>query len=260
MSKPTIDLSDKTVMITGTTSGIGKATAVKFSESGARLILVNRNEIEFDLKETFSDAKEVITKKADLSDPENISTLWNELKENEIPNILVNNAGIYPMKKFTEIDKEFYNLVTEVNQNSVFWMCQEFIKANEERGGVIVNTSSIEAILPTTTDLIPYSQSKSAVIALTRAIAREYGNKGFRANVILPGAISTEQTTEKAWEVIKTLNFKLIRTGLEFQSRIPMKRLGKGEEVANVSLFLASDLASYINGAMIPIDGGFLAT
>jgi 3-oxoacyl-[acyl-carrier protein] reductase len=255
-----LDLSNKTVMITGTTSGIGKATAIKFAEAGARIIMVNRSDLKYDPFDTLKSAKEVIIKKADFSKLESINRLWDELEEENIPNILINNAGIYPMKEFQEIDIDFYNNLTDINQTSVFFMCQNFVRKNQRRGGVIVNTSSVEAILPTTPDLIPYSASKAAVIAITRAIAREYASKGFRANVITPGAIHTEETDKKKWEVLRTLNFQLIKTGLEFQSRIPMGRMGNPEEVAQVSLFLASDLASYVNGAVIPIDGGFLAS
>ena len=100
--------------------------------------------------------------------------------------------------------------------------------------------------------------SKTGVIALTRALAKEYGRRGFRINVIIPGGIFTPGTRAVARD-ISQFRFSLLKTGYDFKARLPMNRGGQPDEVARVALFLASDLASYVRGALVPVDGGFLS-
>jgi len=101
--------------------------------------------------------------------------------------MLVNNAGIYPFKNFLEVDEEFLRKVVSISLDAVFWMYQEMIRRRLDKGGVIINVGSIEAILPFAKDLAHYMISKAGVIALTRSLAKEYGRHGFRVNVIVPG-------------------------------------------------------------------------
>ena len=137
-------------------------------------------------------------------------------------------------------------------------MCQNMIRTRMKKGGVIINVSSIEAIMPFVQDLVPYSLSKIGVIALTRSLAKEYGNRRFRVNAIIPGGIITPGTKAVAKELTH-LKTKIIKTGIQFKMRLPLNRGGQPDEVARVALVLASDLSSYIHGALIPIDGGFLS-
>lgn len=123
---------------------------------------------------------------------------------------------------------------------------------------MIINVGSIEAILPFKEDLAHYSVSKAGVIALTRALAKEHAKHGFRVNAIMPGGIITRGTKSAAKQFFKG-EFKLLKTGIEFMQRLPIGRMGQPDEVARMALVLASDLASYVHGAAIPIDGGFLA-
>jgi 3-oxoacyl-[acyl-carrier protein] reductase len=132
------------------------------------------------------------------------------------------------------------------------------IKARLKRGGVIINLGSIEAILPFAEDLVPYNISKTGVIALTRALAREYGRKGFRINAIIPGGIITPGTRAVAKEIAQ-FRMELLSTGIKFRTRLPLGRGGQPDEVARIALVLASDLSSYVHGALIPVDGGFLS-
>jgi len=138
-------------------------------------------------------------------------------------------------------------------------MCQNFIRKRKKLGGVIVNISSIEALIPFKADLAHYSISKSGVIALTRSLARDYGRKGFRVNGILPGAIKTPGTDSLVKTAITKLQLNLIKTKIDFESRLTLGRWGAPDEVAKVVLFLSSNMASYVQGAMIPVDGGFLS-
>ncbi len=254
-----LSFSGKRVLITGASSGIGRAVAIRFAEAGAFLITVDRS-VEEEVPEYLSKAAGVKHYQTDLGKKEEIDKLWAAMSDDELPDILINNAGIYPMKQFEEIDQEFMNKVIDINMNSMLWMCQAFISRRGNQGGIIVNTSSIEAQVPFTKDLIHYGMSKAGVIALTRGIAREYGGKGFRANVIMPGGIMTEGTNAKTKDIFLHFRFDLIKTGIEFQKRLANGVWGQPDDIAKVTLFLASDMASYVQGAVVPVDGGFLVT
>jgi len=249
-----ISLSGKSALITGCGKGIGKAMADTFSDAGAKLILIDKDNSAL---ENFKKTQNAVTHSVDISNEKEIRALWEKI--DEAPNIIVNNAGIYPFEDFLQLSAEDLEKTLAINLKSIIWMCQEFVKRRKKKGGVIINVSSIEAILPFKEDLIPYSVSKSGVIALTRSLARDYGRRGFRANVILPGAIKTPGTKKLRKDAVSKLRFKLLRTGYDFSERLAMGRWGEPEEVAHVALFLASDLSSYVQGALIPVDGGFLS-
>ncbi|MFC1992968.1 SDR family NAD(P)-dependent oxidoreductase [Chloroflexota bacterium] len=254
-----ISLKGKRALITGSAVGIGKAMAYRFAEAGADLELVDINErgLKAARKELLQFDTEINVHTVDVSRKEEIDALWETLSGRE-PDILVNNAGIFPFKKFLEVDGAFFKKVMDVNLNSALWMCQHMIRRRLNKGGVIINIGSIEAILPFAKDLAPYDVSKMGVIALTRALAKEYGKNGFRVNVILPGGIATPGTREVAKEVSK-FKFGPLKLGLEFKLRLPWKRGGQPDEVACIAVVLASDLSSYVHGALIPVDGGFLS-
>ncbi len=252
-----ISLKGRRALITGSASGIGEVMARRFAEAGAGLELVD---IDFEgLKrvkdELSSFPVEVDVHGVDLAKKEEILELWGGLGDVDV---LVNNAGIYPERGFLELDEEFLDRVMEVNLKQVLWMSQHFIRRRLDRGGVIVNVASIEALLPFKEGLSHYAVSKAGVIALTRGLARDYGRQGFRVNAIIPGGIVTPGTMDFAKEIYK-LKLGLIKTGLEFRSRLPMARAGQPDEVARIALVLASELASYMTGALVAVDGGFLS-
>ncbi len=255
-----ISLKGRKALITGAASGIGRATALRFAEAGADLELVDID--EFGLRETKGEAEEfeveVNVHRIDLSRKIEIDALWENLKGEE-PDILINNAGIYWFRDFTEVDESFYKKVMAVNLHSIFWMCQNFVRARKDKGGVLINVSSIEAFLPFAKGLVHYDAAKLGVVALTRAIAREYGKK-IRANIVVPGGIETEGVKKLKKEAVMKFDMEKISISFNFNARLPMGRFGMPDEVARVILFLASDLASYVNGAVIPADGGFLST
>ncbi len=255
-----ISLKGKKALITGCAHGIGEAMVNRFAEAGADLELVD---IDMDalnkMPDKLDDYKiKTNVHQVDLSKKTEIDALWGKMKGQE-PDILVNNAGVYPFIDFLEVNAEFFNKVSEINLHSALWMSQQMIKRRAGRGGVIINIGSIEAILPFASGLVPYNISKAGVIALTRALAKEYAKEGFRINVIIPGGIITPGTKDVAKELAK-FNFKVLRTGMDFMRRLPAGRGGQPDEVARIAVVLASDLASYIHGALIPVDGGFLST
>jgi len=254
-----IALKGKRALVTGSAAGIGQAIAYRFAEAGADLDLVDLDaaRLAATKKQIARFGVQVRLHVADLSSKEAREKLWQELSD-EAPDILVNNAGIYPFKDFLDVDEAFYEHVIATNLDSVYWMCQRMISQRLRLGGVIINIGSIEAILSFKEDLAHYSVSKAGVIALTRALAKEHGKHGFRINAILPGGIITRGTKQAAKGILR-LKFSLLKTGLQFKQRLPIGRLGQPDEVARMALILASDIASYVHGATIPIDGGFLA-
>jgi NAD(P)-dependent dehydrogenase (short-subunit alcohol dehydrogenase family) len=254
-----ISLEGKRALITGSAVGIGRAMAHRFAEAGANLELVDMNKRGLGLvrNELSRFGSEIDIYKIDLSKEEEIGALWEELGGKE-PDILVNNAGIYPFKNFLEVDDAFFSKVLAINLKSALLMCQHMIRRRLKKGGVIINISSIEAILPFAENLVSYDISKMGVIALTRALAKQYGRNGFRINVIIPGGIRTPGTTAVARDISR-FNVGLVKTGVEFATRLPLRRGGQPDEVARIAVVLASDLSSYVHGALIPVDGGFLS-
>ena len=254
-----ISLKGKRALITGSAAGIGKAIAYRLAEAGAHLQLIDANKKGLEsVKKGLSDfGSEIEVFTVDLASKQEIDGLWVELSGKE-PDILVNNAGIYPFKKFLEVDEFFLKRVMDVNLNSALWMCQHMIRKRAKKGGIIINVGSIEAIMPFARDLIAYDISKIGVIALTRALAREHSSRGFRINALVPGGIATPGTRQVAKELAK-LKVGILQTGIDFYRRLPAGRGGQPDEVARMALVLACDLSSYVHGALVPVDGGFLS-
>lgn len=260
--KDLINLKGKLAIVTGATAGIGRAIAERLAEAGADLILISRTKEDLDktAKELSSYKIEVQTYAFDLGLKGKIDNFWEEIKDQK-PNILVNNAGFYPFSDFLETKEELYQKVLDVNLNAAYRMCFHFIKRLKKLGepGNIVNIGSIEAVLSFKKGLIHYSISKAGVIALTRGLAKDFGEDKIRVNAVLPGGVKTRGTSETAKEILK-LNLGLIKDGFNFNQRLPLGRLGKPDDVAKVVLVLVSDISSYMTGAMVPVDGGFLAS
>lgn len=254
-----MSMREKSVLVTGAAVGIGRAIALRFAEAGANLVLadIDSDRLEKVGEEMRCKNNQVQLHTVDISSEADRDRLWESLGE-ATPDVLVNNAGIYPFKHFLKVDSTFYKRVLETNLDSVYWMCQKLIRRRRKQGGIIINIASIEALLPFKEDLAHYSVSKAGVIALTRALAKEHGRDGFRINAIMPGGIITQGTKAAARGILK-MKMGLIKTGLEFRQRLPIGRMGKPDEVARMAVVLASDLSSYVHGAIIPVDGGFLA-
>lgn len=254
-----LSLRGRQALITGAAAGIGKAIARRYAEAGATLHLVDVNATKLAevAAELSAYSTSIQTHVLDLSDMPSITKLWASFDGNE-PEILVNNAGIYPEKSVSEVDEAFYRKVMEINLDSVFWMCQELVTRRLKCGGIIINIGTIESILPFKDGLAHYAMSKAGVIALTRALAKEYARHGFRVNALLPGGIVTEGTKTVAKQLLQ-LKLGLLKVGYDFQQRLPVGRAGQPDEVARMALVLATDLASYVHGSIIPVDGGFLS-
>jgi NAD(P)-dependent dehydrogenase (short-subunit alcohol dehydrogenase family) len=263
-----LDFSERRVLITGAAAGMGEATALRFADAGALLVLLdsNRTPLEALCSKINAAGGHATPYVVDLGRKAQIDAFWDQLAEDSrtaqlpLPDVLVNNAGIFPMYDFLELEPGQLAEVQRINLESVLWMSQAFIRLRQKQGGVIVNVSSIEALLPFKDQMIAYTVGKAGVLALTRGLAREFGRKGFRVNVMLPGGIHTPGTRSVIRSALRGVRFDLMRTGWDFQGRLALGRWGQPDEVARVALFLASDLASYVQGALIPVDGGFLSS
>jgi NAD(P)-dependent dehydrogenase (short-subunit alcohol dehydrogenase family) len=261
MTKDLVSLAGRRVLITGAASGIGKAIALRFADAGADLILldIDAEGVAQTAHEVSALAGSVLTHTVDVSDKAQVDAFWQRFGSGPgVPDTLINNTGAYPTRDTLEVDTDALERSLRVNLESTLWMCQAFIAARGKQGGIIVNISSIEALIPFRDDLIPYSVGKAGILALTRALAHTYGKRGFRANALVPGAIHTPATQRLRETTLRHLDIDLMKTGFHFDARMAMGRWGDADEVARAALFLASDLASYVQGSILPVDGGFV--
>ena len=243
-------LEGKTALVTGAARGIGKAVAQKLASEGANIAFTDLNHddnvkaLEKELNEMGVKAKGYASNAADFEQTDKIvGEIVNEFGGIDI---LVNNAGITQDTLLMRMTEQQWDAVINVNLKSAF----NFIKAVQktmlrQKSGSIINMSSVVG-LHGNAGQSNYSASKAGMIGLTKSVAQELGSRNIRCNAIAPGFIMTEMTLGKlSQEVID-----------EWMKTIPLKRGGTPEDVANATLFLASDLSSYISGQTIPVCGG----
>ena len=233
-------LEGKTALVTGGSRGIGRAIAVELAHAGADVTLSYRsgkNEAEEVAREAGCRAVE-----ADVSDPEQARTLVESAGELDV---LVNNAGITRDGLLARMSDEDWRDVLETNLHGTFHTCRAAVRGMmKRRAGSIVNVSSIVGLHgnPGQTN---YSASKAGIIGFTKALARELGNRGVRANVVAPGYIDTRLTQVVADDMKELM-----------LANTPLGRFGRPEDVAGAVRFLCSDDAAFITGEVLLVDGG----
>ena len=242
-------LKDKVAIITGGSRGIGYATADKFLGEGAKVILTASTQESADkavakLKEKYPGSV-VAGISPDLSNLESVRREFViATAQYGCVDILVNNAGISESTPFTEYTEEMFDKVMDLNVKGVFNAIRAAVDCMLARGsGVILSTSSMVSISGQPSGLA-YPASKYAVNGLTVSLARELGPKGIRVNAVAPGITETDMMKAVPKEVIEPMI-----------QRIPLRRLGQPEDIANAFVFLASDEASYITGVVLSVDG-----
>jgi 3-oxoacyl-[acyl-carrier protein] reductase len=244
----TMRLTDKVSIITGAGQGIGRATALKFAAEGAKVAVCDINaEAVVDTVNAIREAGgEAAGFDVDVTDKDSIARMvagvmakWGRI------DTLVNNAGIVQDAQFKKMTDEQFERVIDVNLKGVYHCTKAVVDIMlEQNSGVILNASSIVGLYGNFGQT-NYAATKFGVIGMVKTWARELGRKGIRANAICPGFIETSILSSIPDKVIKMI-----------EEKVPLGRLGKPEEIANTYAWLASDEASYINGAVIEVSGG----
>ena len=242
-------LEGKTALITGAARGIGKAIALKFAQEGANIAFTdlviddNGKATEAEIAALGVKAKGYASNAADFAQTEEVVAQIH--KDFGAIDILVNNAGITKGGLMLRMSGQQWDAVINVNLKSAF----NFIHAvlpimMRQRGGSIINMASVVGVHGNAGQA-NYASSKAGLIALAKSIAQEVGSRGIRANAIAPGFIETAMTAALPDDI-----------RAEWTKKIPLRRGGKVEDIANVATFLASDMSSYVSGQVIQVDGG----
>ena len=239
-------LENKVAIVTGGTRGIGYEIVKKFLDNKAKVVLFGSREesVNKALESLKDEGYEVMGLYPDLSNLDEVKKAYEEIinKYGKI-DILVNNAGVsssMPIEKYTEDE---YNKLVDINIKAVYNCSKAVVEYMKENGGSILNTSSMVSIYGQPSGVM-YPASKFAVNGMTKSLARELGKYNIRVNAVAPGITETDMVKNLPKEMIEPL----IKT-------IPLGRIGKPEDVANAFLFLASDMASYVTGEILSVDG-----
>lgn len=242
-------LDGKVAVVTGGTRGIGFATVEKFLENGAKVVLLGSKKESVDKAinklKTINEDYEIDGAWPCLSNLSSVEETFREIvKKHGKIDILVNNAGMSAMDKIYDYKEEDFKKIMDLNVNAVFNCSRAVVSYMKENGGgVILNTSSMVSIYGQPSGC-GYPASKFAVNGLTKSLARELGNDNIRVNAVAPGVILTDMMKDVPESVIEPII-----------KGIPLGRIGTPEDIANAFLFLASDMASYITGVILSVDG-----
>ena len=238
-------------LVTGSSRGIGRETVIEFAKAGVNVVInyctheQEALELETYIKENYDVS--VFLVQADISLENEVYAMVNQVIDNfGSIDILVNNAGIYFEKYIEQTTNEDIDNMVDVNIKGTFKVTRNLIDKLKENKGCIVNIASCLGLVPELTSPL-YCTTKAGIVMFTKCLAQEYANLGVRVNCVLPGPILTE--------LLET-SFKSEQQKIKCENRIPIKRIGTPNEVANVVAFLCSEDASYVTGGIYAVDGG----
>lgn len=256
-----ISLQNQVAVVTGASSGIGSGIAKSLAAAGATVVVNHSSESSLDdakavLKEITDAGGKGITMQCDVSQEDQVIRMFEEtVARLGTVDILINNAGVQRDARFTDMTLEQWNAVIGINLTGQFLCAREAIKEFLRRGidasrssacGKIIHISSVHEIIPWAGHA-NYAASKGAIRMLMQTLAQEYGADKIRVNSICPGAIQTP-INKSAWSTPEALN--------ALMTLVPYNRIGQPQDIGNLAVFLASDLADYITGASLFVDGG----
>lgn len=244
-------LEGKTAIITGATRGIGRGIALTFAKQGANVAFTYSSSeeaailLENELTALGVKAKSYKSNAANFNEAQNLADQVLEFFGNI--DVLINNAGITKDNLLMRMSEEDFDNVMDVNLKSVFNMTKAVQRTMlKNRNGVIINMSSVVGVKGNAGQA-NYAASKAGIIGFSKSVALELGSRNIRCNIVAPGFIETEMTAKLGEDVVKG-----------WTDAIPLKRGGTPEDIANTCAFLASDMATYITGQVINVDGGML--
>jgi len=248
-----LDFSGKTVLITGAQRGIGREVALAFAARGARIFFNYPNqEEELSAIETVTLIEklgaEATKYKADVRNTFEIDDMVTDIiQQSKHIDILINNAGVTKDNLLVKMTEEDWKFVLDVNLNGVFNCTKRVVKEMmQKRQGRIVSIASVMG-LSGNAGQSNYAASKAGIIAFTKSVAKEFGSRNITANCVAPGYIETKMTEALPEEFKKT-----------FLEKVFIKRYGQARDIANAVLFLSSDMAGYITGQVVVVDGGLI--
>ncbi|MBD1380769.1 3-oxoacyl-[acyl-carrier-protein] reductase [Metabacillus arenae] len=242
-------LADKVALITGGAKGIGKETARRFLQEGAKVVICDRDkDAGMTVLKELGEKDRVEFFEVDVTNTFQIEdVIQSSINTHNRIDILINNAGITIDGFLTKMNETDWEKVIAVNLSGVFKFTKAVIPIMMEKGsGVIINASSVVGLYGNIGQT-NYAATKAGVIGLTKSWAKEFGPKGIRVNAIAPGFIETDMTSSVPKKILDIM-----------KEKTPLKKLGKPEDIASAYLFLASEDANYINGAILSVDGGLV--
>ena len=246
-----LDMSGKVVLVTGGSSGLGAGIALRFAQAGADVVVCSRRPAEDTCQAIQNAGGKCLSLTADLTNPAQVCALFDEIAATWAPvDILINNAGIYPVSNLLETTSEEWEQTLAIDLKAVFLCTQtaarSMIAAN--KGGAVVNIGSIEA-LAAARGHCHYATAKAGVVMFSRVAALELGEHNIRVNTISPGLIN-RPGLETAWP--EGYN--------SFVQNAPLGRVGEPQDVADACLYLSSDAARWVTGAHLVVDGGVMSS
>lgn len=246
-------LDDRVALVTGGQRGLGAASLKEMASEGATCVVNYPGTLEADaahqlVKDLKSDGVPAIAIAADVTDTGQVAAMIRQIKERfGRLDVLVNNAGVNPLKGWEELDEDTFNKTLNVNLTGVFNCCRAvFDIMREQKKGSIVNIASVAAFIGRGN--VDYISSKAAVLGLTRSLARQYGKFGIRANCVSPGFHNTEMTQRARQTSTESAD--------EFIKAVPLGYLAEADSIGKAVLFLAADDSYYVTGHNLVVDGG----
>ncbi|TLS38272.1 3-oxoacyl-ACP reductase FabG [Pseudalkalibacillus caeni] len=243
-------LYEKVAVITGGGNGIGRETAFRFAEEGARVVVADydRDSGEKVLASLKEKGHEGIFVQVNVADQESVKQMVDaSMKAYGKIDILINNAGVTSDGFLAKLAAEEWQKVIDVNLTGVFYCAQSVIPVMIEQGkGKIINTSSVSGVYGNVGQS-NYAATKAGVVGLTKTWAKELGRKGINVNAVAPGFIETGMVAKVPEKVIAKM-----------KEQVPLQRLGKPSDIANAYLYLASEESNYVNGTVLHVDGGII--